>query len=42
MKMRMKMRMRMRMRMKINNFKKITIKDANIKVLIEKPKEIKS
>ena len=39
MKMRLKMRMRMRMNMK--NKKKI-VKDASIKELIEKPKEIES
>ena len=36
------MRMRMRMRMKMNSLKKNIIKDANIKELIEEPKEIKS
>ena len=34
------MKMRMRMKMKIKNFKKI-VQDANIKKLIEEPKEIK-
>ena len=32
----------MRMRMKMNSLKKNIIKDANIKELIEEPKEIKS
>ena len=31
-----------KLQMKMNNFKKITVKDANIKKLIEEPKKIKS
>ena len=34
--------MRMRMRIKMKNLKKKIVKDANIKELLEKPKEIKS
>ena len=41
--MKMKMRMRMRMRMKIKKIEKNKmVKEANIKELIEEPKEIKS
>ena len=38
----MKMRMRMRMKMKMRMKMRMKMKDANIKELIEEPKEIKS